>query len=46
MLVEDNSFSLISEDEGVANFATKEEEEVLNREQGALIKVMTVMRTA
>ncbi|EJK70024.1 hypothetical protein THAOC_08654 [Thalassiosira oceanica] len=37
MLVEDNSFSLISEDEGVANFATKEEEEVLNREQGALI---------
>ncbi|EJK64032.1 hypothetical protein THAOC_15276, partial [Thalassiosira oceanica] len=29
---------LISEDEGIANFATKDEEEVLNREQGALIK--------
>ena len=37
MLVEDNSFSLISEDEGVADdFATREEERT-TQEQGALI---------
>ena len=37
MLVDDNSFSLVSEDDGVGdNFATKEEER-MTREHGALI---------